>query len=240
MSTTTPSLRDEIKRCNNDLDCILWRRLGVSAGSVSIDIRDDGTTPSNPNVKIGEVDTSANTTTETNRAAEGEFESLSAESATLGPTTLTGTFDADQNDIVDGASTVYDATTDEVTADVNNASVNTDELSGGVTGGVSLTKIAGTNLSISGGTLNASESNYTNVASGQATLSSGIATVNTGISATDATFMLSLGIDDPNADAKVAGRLFWDDSAGTYKIEVVEDGTNIGNPTVNYDILRVR
>jgi hypothetical protein len=77
-------------------------------------------------------------------------------------------------------------------------------------------------------------------ATGQTTLSSGVATVDTGLSATDATFYLALGIDDPNADAKIAGRLFWDDSAGTYKVELVEDGTSVGNPTVNYDILRVR
>lgn len=77
-------------------------------------------------------------------------------------------------------------------------------------------------------------------ASGQTTLSSGTAVVDTGISATDATFSLALGIDDPNADAKITGRLFWDDSAGTYKIEIVEDGTSVGNPTVNYDVVRVR
>lgn len=76
--------------------------------------------------------------------------------------------------------------------------------------------------------------------SGQVTLSSGKAVVNTGISATDATFMLALGINDPAADCKVTGRFFWDDSAGTYKIEIIEDGTSVGNPTVNYDIVRVR
>jgi len=77
-------------------------------------------------------------------------------------------------------------------------------------------------------------------ASGQVGLTSGDASVDTGISDTDATFYLALGIDDPNADAKVAGRLFWNDSAGTYHIEIVEDGTSVGDPTVNYDILRVR
>jgi hypothetical protein len=78
------------------------------------------------------------------------------------------------------------------------------------------------------------------VDSGQVQLSGGNATVDTGLGAVDATFYLALGIDDPNADAKVAGRLFWDDSAGTYKIEIVEDGTEVGNLTVNYDVLRVR
>jgi len=76
--------------------------------------------------------------------------------------------------------------------------------------------------------------------SGQQQLSSGAAVVDTGLSASDATFYLALGVDDPGADAKIAGRLFWDDSAGTYKIELVETDTSVGNPTVNYDILRVR
>jgi hypothetical protein len=77
-------------------------------------------------------------------------------------------------------------------------------------------------------------------ASGQTTLASGEAVVDTGESATDATYYLALGIDDPNADAKISGRLFWDDSAGTYKIDIQETETSVGNPTVNYDILRVR
>jgi len=77
-------------------------------------------------------------------------------------------------------------------------------------------------------------------ASGQTTLASGGAVVDTGESATDATYYLALGIDDPNADAKISGRLFWDDSAGTYKVDIQETETSVGNPTVNYDILRVR
>ena len=77
-------------------------------------------------------------------------------------------------------------------------------------------------------------------ASGNKTLTNGRAEVGTALSATDATFYLALGIDDPNQDAKITGRLFWDDSDGTYNVEIIEDGTNVGNPTVNYDILRVR
>ena len=77
-------------------------------------------------------------------------------------------------------------------------------------------------------------------ATGQVTLSSGSAVVDTGLSATDATFYLALGVDDPNADTKISGRLFWDDSAGTYKIEIVETDTSVGNPTANYDVVRVR
>lgn len=94
---------------------------------------------------------------------------------------------------------------------------------------------AGTGLSESSNTFNLDA-----VVSGQTTLSSGSATVDTAISTTDATFMLALGVDDPNADCKVSGRLFWDDSAGTYKVEIVETQTTVGNPTVNYDVIRVR
>jgi len=76
--------------------------------------------------------------------------------------------------------------------------------------------------------------------SGQVTLSSGSATVDTGISAVDATFILGLGVDDPNADVDLSGRLFFDNSAGTYKIQIVEATTSVGNPTANFDVVRVR
>ena len=77
------------------------------------------------------------------------------------------------------------------------------------------------------------------VDSGQVALSSGSAVVDTGLSTTSATFSLAIGVNDPDADAKVSGRLYWDDSAGTYKVEIVETETS-ANPTVNYDIIRVR
>jgi len=77
------------------------------------------------------------------------------------------------------------------------------------------------------------------VATGQVSLSGNVATVATGISAVDATFMLAIGIDDPNADSEVAGALFWDDSVGQYYVRIRETETNV-NPTVNYDVIRVR
>jgi len=77
------------------------------------------------------------------------------------------------------------------------------------------------------------------VATGQVTLSNNLAEVGTGISTVDATFMLALGIDDPNADAEVAGALYWDDSVGEYEVRIRETETDV-NPTVNYDIVRVR
>lgn len=78
------------------------------------------------------------------------------------------------------------------------------------------------------------------VLSGQVTLSSGEAIVDTGISAVDATLSPALGVDDPDADTQVSAYLFWDDSVGTYHIKIIESETAVGNPTVNYDIVRIR
>ena len=76
------------------------------------------------------------------------------------------------------------------------------------------------------------------VASGSVTLSDGVATVDTGVSDTDATFQLALGSN--TNDAKVAGRLFLDSSDDQYKVEIVEDETDVGDPSVDYDVVRVR
>ena len=72
-----------------------------------------------------------------------------------------------------------------------------------------------------------------NVASGSVTLSSGSATV-TVESATGTTYYLALGTDQ---NAKVSGRVFDD---GNVKVEIVETGTSVGNPTVLYDVIQVR
>ena len=77
-------------------------------------------------------------------------------------------------------------------------------------------------------------------ASGSVTLSSGEGIVDTGISDSGATFTLALGVDDPGQDVDLAGRFFWDDSAGSYKVPIVEATTSVGNPTANYDVVRVR
>jgi flagellar hook assembly protein FlgD len=70
-------------------------------------------------------------------------------------------------------------------------------------------------------------------ASGSVALSSGSATV-TIETASGSTYYLALGTDD---NAKVSGRIFDD---GSVKVEIVETDTSVGNPTVNYDVLRVR
>ena len=70
-------------------------------------------------------------------------------------------------------------------------------------------------------------------ASGSVTLSNGSATV-TVEAASGSTYYLALGTDE---NAKISGRVFDD---GDVKIELVETQTNVGNPTVDYDVLRVR
>jgi len=78
------------------------------------------------------------------------------------------------------------------------------------------------------------------VDSGQVSLSSGSATVATGVTATDATFYPAIGVDDPGADVTgLAAQLDLDSSTGEYDLTIKETGTS-QNPTVNYDIVRVR
>lgn len=70
-------------------------------------------------------------------------------------------------------------------------------------------------------------------ASGSTTLSSGSDTVSVE-TASGSTYYLAIGTDD---NAKISGRVFDD---GTVKVQLVETDTNVGNPTVEYDVLRVR
>jgi len=78
----------------------------------------------------------------------------------------------------------------------------------------------------------------TSVASGSVTLSSGSATVDTGVSeSTTATFYVALGPDTD--DAEVAASIDAN-SGGNYEVHIDEVNTSVGNPTVRYDIVRVR
>jgi hypothetical protein len=70
-------------------------------------------------------------------------------------------------------------------------------------------------------------------ASGSVTLSGGSATV-TVEAASGSTYYLALGTDE---NAKISGRVFDD---GDVTVELVETDTSVGNPTVAYDVLRVR
>lgn len=77
-----------------------------------------------------------------------------------------------------------------------------------------------------------------NVASGSVQLSSGSATVDTGISeSTTATFYVALGPDTD--DSEVAASIDAN-SSGNYEVHIDEINTSVGNPTVRYDIVRVR
>lgn len=69
---------------------------------------------------------------------------------------------------------------------------------------------------------------------GTVTLSSGTATVDTGITSTSAVIEAAAAPVDPNADAKVETSIFWDDSAGAYKVEIDEVDTAVGSFDANY------
>jgi hypothetical protein len=72
------------------------------------------------------------------------------------------------------------------------------------------------------------------VASGSVTLSSGSATVTANAShSAGSTYYLALGTTE---NAKISGRVFND---GSLKVELVESGTSVGNPTVEYAVLQV-
>jgi uncharacterized protein YaiE (UPF0345 family) len=77
------------------------------------------------------------------------------------------------------------------------------------------------------------------VASGTVTLSSGQATIDTGIATTTtATFMPAAA--PATNDADVAADVRADSGSGNYEIDIQETDTDVGNPDVYYDIIRVR
>lgn len=78
------------------------------------------------------------------------------------------------------------------------------------------------------------------VASGTVALSNGQATIDTGIStgATTATFMIAAA--PATDDADVAADVRADSGSGNYEVNIQETDTGVGNPDVNYDIIRVR
>lgn len=76
------------------------------------------------------------------------------------------------------------------------------------------------------------------VASGVTTLSNGEATIDTGVTtAVTATFQPALGPASNDVDVAAEVRSA---SGGNYEVDIVETDTNVGNPTVEYDIIRVR
>lgn len=76
------------------------------------------------------------------------------------------------------------------------------------------------------------------VATGSVTLSSGSASIDTGVgSATTATFMVALGPSTDDADVAADIKAV---SGGNYQVDVEETDTSVGNPTVEFDVVRVR
>lgn len=76
------------------------------------------------------------------------------------------------------------------------------------------------------------------VTSDTATLSSGSAVISTGLGAgNEVTVTLDpSGGGNNTADVKASARSFWDDSASEIKVEILEDGTSVGNPDIGYTI----
>jgi hypothetical protein len=150
-----------------------------------------------------------------------------------------GEWEAIQTDTSNTGNTVVERTSD---GSVNAQDVNAD-------GSVS----AGSSSSVNG-TIQHSDANNDNesatlgqvksfagqiVASGTIQLSSGSAVVSTGETNTSNTYYLALGVQDPNTDTKISGRLFWDDSAGEHKVEIIETDTSVGNPTAVYKVVNI-
>lgn len=204
-----------------------------SVDTANFVINTTGSAPSGPSHKLGEIDTTASQT-------KSEQWGLTTANGTLTYPSEAAAMTA-AGSLPDG-TIVYDRSTNTQYS-VNGSLLDTTAFQTWVTnnfvdeGGDAMSGDLQI-VSISDSSGNSIAQNV--VASGQVTLSNSSGVVDTGLSTTDATFNLALGLDDPNADCKISGRLFWDDSAGTYKVEVKESGTAIGNPTVNYDIVRVR
>lgn len=78
------------------------------------------------------------------------------------------------------------------------------------------------------------------VAEGTVALSGGSAVVATGVTTTGTHIDVKLDPSGGGAnatDVKAAARAFWDNSAGEYFVEILEDGTDVGNPTIGYHIV---
>lgn len=98
--------------------------------------------------------------------------------------------------------------------------------------GGNVTMPSATSVTVSGDEVTTQKAEFT----GSVALSSGVAVVDTAVTSTSAAFEVSLGVQDPAADCKVSAVAYWDDTAGTHKVEISEVDTSVGNPTVNYAI----
>lgn len=137
-------------------------------------------------------------------------------------------------------SPIYETIAEPPSMDAAFGEVDTESLSGGVTGGVDLTDFTGGNLSIDNGVLNATNTQTVAVEqSGSVQLSGGSATVPTGL-----TEPVDVYLDPSNggtnaSDVDVVASALWDSSAGEIVVEITEDSTAVGNPVVGYSIMSV-
>ena len=125
-------------------------------------------------------------------------------------------------------------------ADLNDTSssfpiVNSDLANSSIT-------VAGNGVSLGGSTAisHSDLSDRTSVANGTVTLSSGSAVVSTGVTSTGTNLNVLIdpsGNGSNSSDVKASARAFWDNSAGEYKVEILEDGTSIGNPDIGYKVV---
>lgn len=78
------------------------------------------------------------------------------------------------------------------------------------------------------------------VDSGTVQLSSGSAVIPTGLTSADLNISLdpSGGANSNASDVKVAARAFYDSAANEVKVEILEDGTSVGNPYVGYTVVQ--
>jgi len=77
------------------------------------------------------------------------------------------------------------------------------------------------------------------VAAGTVELISGSIVIATGVTSTPTHLSVHLDPSGDGANAenvKAAARAFWDNGAGEYKVELLEDGTGVGNPVIGYEI----
>lgn len=156
-------------------------------------------------------------------------------------------------DLTNGSSKIFDGTNSWVpTSILKDSSVT---VAGNAVGLGGSTPVAHADLStigasdhharpVAGNGLAEGASNDFNVdlvVEGTVTLSSGTATVATGVTTTPAFFTIYL---DPSgaglnaADVKASARAYWDNTAGEYKVEILEDGTAVGTPDIGYKVVQ--
>lgn len=217
--------------------------VSISADQVSLNSAPSADTDA---ARKAEIDAKADLTSETGVLVSSQVPALSITSVqTVADETERLGLDVQEGDVAiqEDNNTTYLFTGDDPSVDSNWSQVEVDVL-GAIEGQQILPSDVGSTTTPVG-TITVTTTQDTSgqtmlsevVASGTVTLSSGVASVDTGVSDTDATFTLALGVD--TQDAKVGGRIYLDSGTGTYQVEIVERGTSVGNPSVDYKVIRV-